>query len=119
LAAPPPDSAASSAAPQNAPAIAANSSAATPAVKAAAKAPHQIEVVAPMVGTFYRSPAPDAPPFVESGSTVRKGEPLCLIEVMKLFTTITSEYDGRIVQIGAENGELVEYGRILFVIEPG
>ena len=100
-----------SAAPQTAP------SAVPPAV-GLAKAPHQIEVVAPMVGTFYRAPSPDAPPFVEVGSTVRKGQPLCLIEVMKLFTTITAEHDGRIVQIGADNAELVEYGRTLFVIEP-
>jgi len=78
----------------------------------------QIEVTAPMVGTFYRAPTPDAPPFVEVGTSVRKGQPLCLIEVMKLFTTIASEHDGRIVQIGAENAELVEYGRTLFVIEP-
>lgn len=82
------------------------------------KAPDQIEVVAPMVGTFYRAPSPAAAPFVDVGSIVRKGDPLCLIEVMKLFTTIASEHDGRIVQIGAENGELVEYGRALFVIEP-
>ena len=81
-------------------------------------APHQIEVVAPMVGTFYRAPSPDAAPFVEVGSAVRKGDPLCLIEVMKLFTTIAAEHEGRIVQIGAENSELVEYGRMLFVIEP-
>jgi acetyl-CoA carboxylase biotin carboxyl carrier protein len=87
-------------------------------VKTAAKAPHQVEVAAPMVGTFYRAPAPDAPAFVEIGAVVRKGQPLCLIEVMKLFTTIASEHDGRIVAIGAENGELVEYGRTLFVIEP-
>jgi len=78
----------------------------------------QIEVVAPMVGTFYRAPNPEAPPFVEIGTVVRKGQPLCLIEVMKLFTTINSEVDGRIVQIGADNAELVEYGRTLFVIEP-
>lgn len=84
----------------------------------AAKTPHQIEVVAPMVGTFYRAPSPDATPFVDVGSAVRKGDPLCLIEVMKLFTTITAEHDGRIVQIGAENAELVEYGRTLFVIDP-
>ena len=77
----------------------------------------QIEVVAPMVGTFYRSPAPDAPPFVEIGGTVRAGAPLCIIEVMKLFTTITSEHEGRVTEIGAENGDLVEYGRVLFVIE--
>jgi acetyl-CoA carboxylase biotin carboxyl carrier protein len=78
----------------------------------------QIEVTAPMVGTFYRAPSPDAPPFVEVGTVVRPGQPLCLIEVMKLFTTIHAEVAGRIVQIGAENSELVEYGRALFVIEP-
>jgi acetyl-CoA carboxylase biotin carboxyl carrier protein len=78
----------------------------------------QIEVTAPMVGTFYRAPSPDALPFVEVGSVVREGQPLCLIEVMKLFTTINSEIAGRVGQIGAENGELVEYGRTLFVIEP-
>jgi acetyl-CoA carboxylase biotin carboxyl carrier protein len=88
------------------------------AAKIAATGRHQAEVVAPMVGTFYRAPAPDAPAFVEIGDAVRKGQPLCLIEVMKLFTTIASEHDGRIVAIGAENGELVEYGRTLFVIEP-
>ena len=78
----------------------------------------QIEVAAPMVGTFYRASSPDAPPFVEIGTVVKAGQPLCLIEVMKLFTTINSEIGGRIVQIGADNGELVEYGRTLFVIEP-
>jgi acetyl-CoA carboxylase biotin carboxyl carrier protein len=78
----------------------------------------QFVVTAPMVGTFYRQPSPDAPPFVEIDSVVRKGQPLCLIEVMKLFTTIHAEQDGRIVQIGANNGELVEYGQTLFVIEP-
>jgi acetyl-CoA carboxylase biotin carboxyl carrier protein len=86
--------------------------------QAPAKASHQFEVTAPMVGTFYRTPSPDAPPFVEIGQRVRKGDALCLIEVMKLFTTIASEHDGRIVQIGADNAELVEYGRTLFIIEP-
>jgi acetyl-CoA carboxylase biotin carboxyl carrier protein len=86
--------------------------------QAPAKAPHQIEVTAPMVGTFYRAPSPEALPFVDIGQHVRKGDALCLIEVMKLFTTIASEHDGRIVQIGADNAELVEYGRTLFVIEP-
>ena len=85
---------------------------------ALAKAPHQIDVVAPMVGTFYRAPSADAAPFVDIGSSVRKGDPLCLIEVMKLFTTIAAEHDGRIVQIGADNAELVEYGRTLFVLDP-
>jgi acetyl-CoA carboxylase biotin carboxyl carrier protein len=95
-----------------------SSSGPSASAKVAAKAPYQVEVVAPMVGTFYRAPTPDAPPFVEIGSSVRKGQPLCLIEVMKLFTTIASEHDGRIVAIGAENAELVDYGRTLFVIEP-
>ncbi len=80
--------------------------------------PGQMEVTAPMVGTFYRSPSPDAPPFVEIGTVVHPGQPLCIIEVMKLFTTINSEFAGRVTQIGAEVGELVEYGRTLFVIEP-
>lgn len=75
------------------------------------------EVVAPMTGTFYRAPSPDKPPFVEVGSIVRAGQPLCVIEVMKLFTTINAECDGRIVQIAAENSELVEFGHVLFVIE--
>jgi acetyl-CoA carboxylase biotin carboxyl carrier protein len=78
----------------------------------------QMEVTAPMVGTFYRSPSPDAPPFVEIGTLVHPGQPLCIIEVMKLFTTINSEFAGRVTQIGAEVGDLVEYGRTLFVIEP-
>jgi acetyl-CoA carboxylase biotin carboxyl carrier protein len=78
----------------------------------------QIEVTAPMVGTFYRAPGPDAPPFVEIGTVVQSGQPLCIIEVMKLFTTINSECAGRVSEIGAEVGDLVEYGRTLFVLEP-
>jgi acetyl-CoA carboxylase biotin carboxyl carrier protein len=93
-------------------------SASAPAPAKAVMAAGQAEVTAPMVGTFYRAPSPDAPPFVEVGTVVRQGQPLCLIEVMKLFTTINSEIAGRVVQIGADNGELVEYGRTLFVIEP-
>ena len=84
----------------------------------AATAAGQIEVAAPMVGTFYRAPSPEAKAFVDVGDVVGVGDALCLIEVMKLFTTINAEVAGRIVQIGAENGELVEYGRTLFVIEP-
>ncbi len=97
-----------------APAPAAQKTAAIPVIESSGK----LEVTAPMVGTFYRAPSPDAAAFVEVGSVVKKGQPLCLIEVMKLFTTINSEFDGRIVQVGAENGELVEYGRVLFVIDP-
>jgi len=75
------------------------------------------EIRSPMVGTFYRAPSPAAPPFVEVGTQVSPGQPVCVIEVMKLFTTIYAETKGRIALIGAENGELVEYGRVLFVFE--
>jgi acetyl-CoA carboxylase biotin carboxyl carrier protein len=71
-----------------------------------------------MVGTFYRSPSPDAPPFVNIGNTVNKGDPICIIEVMKLFTTINAEWSGTVKEIGAENAQLVEYGQMLFVIAP-
>lgn len=103
---------------------AAPAAAAPPAATAATAAPSitagtdQIVIAAPMVGTFYRAPSPDAAPFVEIGSVVRKGQPVCLIEVMKLFTTINAEQDGRIVQVGAQNGDLVEFGQTLFVLEP-
>ena len=75
-------------------------------------------VTAPMVGTFYRSPSPGAPPFVEVGSKVKEGDPICIIEVMKLFTTIHAEWSGTVTEIGAENAHLVEYGQMLFVITP-
>jgi acetyl-CoA carboxylase biotin carboxyl carrier protein len=78
----------------------------------------QVLVRAPMVGTFYGAPSPEAPPFVMPGGHVKTGDALCLIEVMKLFTTITAECDGRVVEIGAHNGALVEFGQLLFVIDP-
>jgi acetyl-CoA carboxylase biotin carboxyl carrier protein len=77
-----------------------------------------IEVRAPMVGTFYRAPSPKDKPFVEVGSAVKTGDPLCLIEVMKLFTTVEAERPGRVVEIAAANASLVEYGQVLFVLEP-
>ena len=101
--------------PDPAPALAAAAPAQDAASPKAAAAAGEAEVTAPMVGTFFRAPSPDAPPFVELGSTVTKGQPLCLIEVMKLFTTINSDVAGRVTQIGVENGELVEYGQTLFV----
>jgi acetyl-CoA carboxylase biotin carboxyl carrier protein len=75
-------------------------------------------VTSPMVGTFYRSPSPGAPPFIEIGSKVSKGDPICIIEVMKLLTTIHAEWSGTVTEIGAENAAPVEYGQMLFVIEP-
>ena len=71
-----------------------------------------------MVGTFYRAPAPDAEPYVEVGSIVEVGQPLCIIEAMKLMNEIESEVSGRIVEILVENAQPVEYGQPLFVIEP-
>jgi acetyl-CoA carboxylase biotin carboxyl carrier protein len=77
-----------------------------------------VTVTAPIVGTFYRSPSPDAPPFVDVGTKVKKGQVLCIIEAMKLMNEIESEHDGVIVRILVENGQPVEYGEPLFLIEP-
>ncbi|MCL6635091.1 MAG: acetyl-CoA carboxylase biotin carboxyl carrier protein [Peptococcaceae bacterium] len=74
-------------------------------------------VVAPMVGTFYRAPAPDEPPYVRVGDRVKKGQTLCIIEAMKLMNEIVSEVDGEIVEIMVENGQPVEYGQTLFLIK--
>lgn len=75
-------------------------------------------VTSPIVGTFYRAPKPDAPPFVEVGDEVKVGQTLCIIEAMKLMNEVKSEYNGIVKQILVENGEPVEYGQPLFVIEP-
>ncbi len=90
---------------------------ARPAAAEPGPAASGIMVAAPMVGTFYRAPSPGAAPFVETGTRVNEGDALCLIEVMKLFTTIYAPCSGRVADIGANNGELVEYGQMLFVIE--
>jgi acetyl-CoA carboxylase biotin carboxyl carrier protein len=76
------------------------------------------EIVAPMVGTFYRAPAPDAEPFVKKGDTVNAGDTLCIIEAMKLMNEIEVETRGKITDILVENGQPVEYGEPLFIIEP-
>ncbi|HXW05230.1 MAG TPA: acetyl-CoA carboxylase biotin carboxyl carrier protein [Vicinamibacterales bacterium] len=73
-------------------------------------------VKSPIVGTFYRSPEPDAPAFVEIGQRVRKDQVLCIIEAMKLMNEITSEYEGEIVSAYVENGQPVQYGERLFAI---
>jgi len=77
-----------------------------------------VAVRSPMVGTAYRHPAPDEPPFVEVGTRVEKGTPLCLIEVMKLYTTIEAPSAGVIAAIHAEDTALVEFDQILFSIRP-
>jgi acetyl-CoA carboxylase biotin carboxyl carrier protein len=73
-------------------------------------------VKSPIVGTFYRTPEPEAKNFVEVGDTVKKGQVLCIIEAMKLMNEIDSEYDGEIVNVYVENGQAVQYGERLFAI---
>jgi acetyl-CoA carboxylase biotin carboxyl carrier protein len=74
-------------------------------------------ITSPMVGTFYSAPSPEAPPFVETGSIVKGGEGLCIIEAMKIMNEVESEYNGKIVSVLVENGQPVEYGEPLFYIE--
>lgn len=77
-----------------------------------------VAVTAPLLGTFYRAPAPGAPPFVEVGSLVEEGDMICIIEVMKLMNEVPAPCKGRVVEIYAENASLVEYGQTLIVIDP-
>ncbi|GAB4543420.1 MAG: acetyl-CoA carboxylase biotin carboxyl carrier protein [Thermodesulfovibrionia bacterium] len=77
-----------------------------------------VTITSPIVGIFYRSPSPDASPFVEEGSTVKKGQVLCIVEAMKLMNEIESDVDGIVKKILVENGQPVEYGEPLFLIEP-
>ncbi len=77
-----------------------------------------VDVTSPMVGTFYRAPAPEAPPYVEVGSTVTKGQTLCILEAMKLMNEMESEVEGVVREVLVENSEPVEYGQVLFRIEP-
>ena len=77
-----------------------------------------ITVTSPIVGTFFRAPSPEADPFVETGSKVKKGQVLCIVEAMKLMNEIESEVDGVVIKILVDNGQPVEYGEPLFLIEP-
>lgn len=77
-----------------------------------------ITITSPIVGTFYRAPSPEAAPFVELGSRVKKGQVLCIVEAMKLMNEIESEIDGTVIKILVENSQPVEYGEPLFLIEP-
>ncbi|MFC5609463.1 acetyl-CoA carboxylase biotin carboxyl carrier protein [Variovorax soli] len=87
------------------------------AAPAAAAAPQGHVVKSPMVGTFYRSSSPGASPFVELGAQVKEGDTLCIIEAMKILNEIEADKSGTITQILGENGQAVEYGQPLFVIE--
>ncbi|MGH7731498.1 MAG: acetyl-CoA carboxylase biotin carboxyl carrier protein [Candidatus Eiseniibacteriota bacterium] len=85
---------------------------------AAGQAAAPLAIVSPMVGTFYRAPAPDADPYVEVGDTVSVGQTVCIVEAMKLMNEIESEVKGRVVKILVENAQPVEYGQKLFLVEP-
>jgi acetyl-CoA carboxylase biotin carboxyl carrier protein len=84
----------------------------------AASSKKTVEIKSPMIGTFYRSGNPDTPPFVSVGDKITKGQPVCIIEAMKLFNEIESEFSGTIVKVMAENASPVEYDQVLFVVEP-
>ena len=75
------------------------------------------KIMSPMVGTFYRKPAPDKEPFVEVGQTIKKGETVCIIEAMKMMNQVKSEFDGKIISINIGDGEPVEFGQELISIE--
>jgi len=77
-----------------------------------------ITIASPIVGTFYRSPSPDADPYVEEGDYVKKGQVLCIVEAMKLMNEIESEVEGRVTKILAESTKPVEYGQALFLVDP-
>jgi acetyl-CoA carboxylase biotin carboxyl carrier protein len=79
---------------------------------------HLVAIEAPMVGTFYRAPAPDAAPFVAEGDLVQEGQVLCVIEAMKLMNEIEAKAAGRIARVLVENAQPVEYGQPLFLLEP-
>ena len=78
-----------------------------------------VYVKSPLVGTFYRAPSPESPPFVEVGSKIKKGDVLCIVEAMKVMNEIKSEVEGTIKEILVENATPVEFGQVLFVIELG
>ncbi len=90
-----------------------------PSVQPAAEGKNRyLEIKAPMVGTFYRAPSPDADPYVSEGAVIAPGKVLCIIEAMKLMNEIEAEISGKIVKVMVENGRPVEYNQTLFLVEP-
>ena len=96
--------------------LAAASAAAAVAAEAAAEAEGKI-IKSPMVGTFYRSASPGAKAFAEIGDTVKVGQPVCIIEAMKIMNEIEADLDGKVLRILCENGQAVEFGQPLFIVE--
>ncbi len=78
-----------------------------------------LDVTAPMVGTFYRAPAPEEPPFVEIGTRITTGQAVCILEAMKLMNELESEVSGEVIEILVENGTPVEFGQVLMRVKPG
>jgi acetyl-CoA carboxylase biotin carboxyl carrier protein len=109
------------AAPAAPPAAATVTAAATAAapVPAPSATDRTVTITSPMVGTFYRAPAPDEPPFVEVGDRIRSGQTVCIIEAMKLMNELEAEVSGEIVEILVENGDPIEYGQVLMRVNPG
>ncbi len=89
-----------------------------PAAETSKTVANSVEIKAPMVGTFYRAPSPEAPPYVEIGQVIEPGQVICIIEAMKLMNEIKSEIKGKIIEILAENAEPVEFGQPMMLIEP-
>jgi len=110
------------AAPQSVPAAvqapAAPQSEAAPVTKQAETSVNQVKITSPMVGTFYKAPSPGSAPFVEVGKAVSPGQVVCIIEAMKLMNEIESEVSGKVVQICVEDGQPVEFGETLMILEP-
>lgn len=104
--------------PMASPTLPQNSFSKTENAPEAAPGKKTIEIRSPMIGTFYRSANPDSPPFVSVGDKVTKGQTVCIIEAMKLFNEIESEFSGTIVKAMLENASPVEYDQVLFVVEP-
>lgn len=77
-----------------------------------------VEIKAPMLGRFFSAPSPTDPPYVTLGNHVREGDTIALLEVMKLFNTVTAELSGKVIEIRVKNGDMVEFGQTLFVIQP-
>ena len=104
-------------APPAAPESSPGAMAAAPAADQLTVGDNQFLVTSPIVGTFYRAPSPESPPYVEVGSTVSKGEVLCIVEAMKIMNEIESETNGKVSTILVENAQPVEYGQPLFIID--
>lgn len=101
-----------------APAVSAPAAPVSPAAPAVSDDAHLIPIKSPMIGTFYRSPSPDKPNFVNVGDDIKAGKPICIIEAMKLFNEIESEVTGKIVKCMVENASPVEYDQVLFLVDP-